>query len=129
MFAHVWKMRARKKRAEAYEKFAQQITFPALQKLEGCLAAYCLKVFESRRPQYLWVVFWKDQRALEAARAHPVWREQIRRFEEGRFYKSIPLQLACECLGSFGAASAGKAKRAGGRPKSAAGLKPKRPER
>jgi heme-degrading monooxygenase HmoA len=94
-------MRARKKRAEDYEKFGMQVTLPSLRKLEGCLDAFFLKVFESQRPQYLWVVFWKDQEALEAARSHPVWREQIRKFESGKFYKTPPLELICEALGSL----------------------------
>jgi len=103
MFAHIWRMRARKKRIKEYETFGRQVTLAAFQKLDGCLEAYFVKVFESRRPEYLWVVFWRDHKALEAARTHPVWREQIRKFEGGKFYKTIPLELVCECLGSFSA--------------------------
>jgi hypothetical protein len=57
------------------------------------------------------VVFWRDQKALEAARTNPVWREQKRKFEAGKFYKTIPLELVCECLGSFGGAPARKPKK------------------
>ncbi|HZP00777.1 MAG TPA: antibiotic biosynthesis monooxygenase [Terriglobia bacterium] len=101
MFVHVWRMRARKKRVQDYEKFGLQVTLPSLRRLEGCLDAFFLKVSESRKPQYLWVVFWKDQKALEAAHSHPVWREQIRKFELGKFYKTPPLELICEALGSL----------------------------
>ena len=102
MFAHVWRMRARKKRIKDYESFGRQVTLAALQRIDGCEQAYFIKVFEARKPEYLWVVFWRDHKALEAARTSPVWREQIRKFEAGRFSKTIPLQLVCECLGSFG---------------------------
>jgi len=106
MFAHIWRMRARKKRAKDYETFGRQVTLAALQKIDGCQQAYFIKVFEARKPEYLWVVFWRDHKALEAARKDPVWREQIRKFEAGKFYKTIPLELVCECLGSFGGAPA-----------------------
>jgi hypothetical protein len=111
MFAHIWRMRARRKKTKDYESFGRQVTLAALQKIAGCQEAYFIKVFEARKPEYLWVVFWRDQKALEAARTNPVWREQIRKFEAGKFYKTIPLELVCECLGSFGGASARKAKK------------------
>jgi heme-degrading monooxygenase HmoA len=101
MFVHIWRMRGRRKKAQQYEKFGRQVTLPALKKLEGCRDAYFIKVFEARKPEYLWLVFWKDRDALEAARTNPVWREQIRKFEEGAFYKTIPLELVCEGLASF----------------------------
>jgi heme-degrading monooxygenase HmoA len=94
-------MRARKKRSEEYEKFGRQTTLAALKKIDGCEDAYFIKVFEARKPEYLWLVFWRDKDALEAARANPVWREQIKKFEAGKFYKTIPLELVCESLGSF----------------------------
>jgi hypothetical protein len=97
-------MRGKKKRAEDYEKFGRQVTLPALKKLDGCLDAYFLKVFEARKPEYLWVVLWRDNAALEAARGNPAWKDQIKKFEAGRFYKTIPLELVCESLGSFGPA-------------------------
>jgi heme-degrading monooxygenase HmoA len=102
MFVHIWRMRARKKRAKDYETFGRQLTLAALKKIDGCQEAYFFKVFEARKPEYLWVAFWRDQKALEAARANPAWREQKRKFEAGKFYKTIPLELVCECLGSFG---------------------------
>jgi len=111
MFAHIWRMRARKKRTKEYESFGRQVTLAALQKIPGCQQAYFIKVFEARKPEYLWVVFWKDQKALEAARTNPVWREQIKKFEAGKFYKTIPLELVCECLGSFGGTPARKPKK------------------
>ncbi len=101
MFAHVWKMRARRKRAEEYEKFGRQVTLPALRKIDGCLDAYFVKVFEARKPEYLWIVFWKDRDALEAARSDPAWRDQIKKFEAGKFYKTVPLELVCETVASF----------------------------
>jgi len=108
MFVHIWRMRARKKRAEDYETFGRQVTLASLKKIDGCQEAYLLKVFEGRKPEYLWVVFWRDQKALEAARANPVWREQKRRFEAGKFCKTIPLELVCDCLSSFSGAPARK---------------------
>jgi len=111
MFAHIWRMRARKKKIKNYESFGRQVTLAALKKIDGCQEAYFIKVFEARKPEYLWVVFWRDQKALEAARTNPVWREQIRKFEAGKFYKTIPLELVCECLGSFGGAPARKPKK------------------
>jgi heme-degrading monooxygenase HmoA len=116
-------MRGKKKRAEDYEKFGRQVTLPALKKLDGCLDAYFLKVFEARKPEYLWVVLWRDKEALEAARGNPAWKEQIKKFEAGKFYKTIPLELVCESLGSFGA-TAGKPKKAG---KSEKSEKPEEP--
>jgi len=101
MFAHVWKMRARRKRAEEYEKFGRQVTLPALRKIDGCLDAYFVKVLEARKPEYLWIVFWKDRDALEAARSDPAWRDQIKKFEAGNFYKTVPLELVCETVASF----------------------------
>jgi len=101
MFIHIWRMRGRKKKAEEYEKFGRQVTLPALKKLDGCLDAHFIKVFESRKPEYLWLVYWRDKDALEAARTNPAWRDQIKRFEAGQFYKTIPLELVCESLGSF----------------------------
>lgn len=109
MFAHIWRMRARKKRIKDYESFGRQVTLAALRKIDGCQQAYFIKVFEARKPEYLWVVFWRDHKALEAARANPLWREQIRKFEAGKFYKTIPLELVCECLTSFGGTPAGGA--------------------
>ncbi len=111
MFVHIWRMRARKKRTKDYESFGRQVTLAALKKIDGCQEAYFIKVFEARKPEYLWLVFWRDQKALEAARANPVWREQKRKFEAGKFYKTIPLELVCECLASFGGAPARKPKR------------------
>ncbi len=101
MFVHIWRMRGRKKKAEDYEKFGRQVTLPTLKKIDGCVDAHFVRVFEARKPEYLWLVFWKDQEALEAARTNPAWREQIKKFEEGKFYKTIPLELVCESLGSF----------------------------
>jgi heme-degrading monooxygenase HmoA len=90
---------------EEFEKFARQVTIPALKKIPGCLDAYFLRVHESRKPEYLWVVFWKDHGALEAARTNPAWREQAKKFEAGNFYKTIPLELVCEELASLGSAA------------------------
>ena len=112
MFVHIWRMRARKKRAGDYEKFGQQVTIPALKKIDGCQGAHFIKVFEARKPEYLWLVFWKDHRALEAARTNAAWREQIKKFEAGKFYKTIPLELVCETLGSFGAAGPERVRKA-----------------
>ncbi len=112
MHVHIWRMRARKKKVESYEKFGQQVTLPALKKIDGCIEAQFLKVFEARKPEYLWVVFWRDHKALEAARDNPVWRDQIKKFEAGKFYKTIPLELVCESLGSFGAIGAAKTRKA-----------------
>jgi len=105
MFAHIWRLRARRKKTKDYENFARQVTLSTFQKI-GCQQAYLLKVFESRKPEYLWVVFWRDQKALEAARTNPVWREQKKKFEAGNFSKTIPLELVCECLASFGSTPA-----------------------
>ena len=112
MFIHIWRMRARKKRFEEYEKFGRQVTLPALKKIDGCLDAHFIRVYEARKPEYLWLVFWRDQAALEAARTNPVWKDQIRRFEAGKFYKTIPLELVCESLASFAGAGVEKAKKA-----------------
>lgn len=101
MFVHIWKMRARKKRVEDYEKFGRQVTLPSLKKIDGCEGAYFIKIFEARKPEYLWLVFWRDHKALEDARTNPLWREQIKRFEAGNFYKSIPQEFVCETLESF----------------------------
>jgi quinol monooxygenase YgiN len=100
MVAHIWRMRAKKKKTEAYEKFGLTVTLAALRKIKGCLEAHFMRV-ASRKPEYLWVVLWEDQDALEAARNNPAWREQIRKFEAGQFYKTIPLELVCQSLGSF----------------------------
>lgn len=111
MFVHIWKMRCRKKKVEDYEKFGRQVTLPALKKIEGCLDAYFIRVFEARKPEYLWLAFWRDREALETARATPAWREQIKKFESGKFYKSIPLELVCETLASFEAPGHEKARK------------------
>ena len=111
MFAHIWRMRARKKRTKDYESFGRQVTLAALQKIDGCQQVYFIKVFEARKPEYLWVVFWRDHKALEAARTNPAWRDQIRKFEAGKFYKTIPLELVCECLCSFGGSATRVAKK------------------
>jgi hypothetical protein len=96
-------MRARKKRVEEYEKFGRQVTLPSLKKIDGCLGAHFIKLFEARKPEYLWLVFWRDHKALEQARTNPLWREQIKRFEAGKYYKSSPLELVCESVESFSA--------------------------
>jgi heme-degrading monooxygenase HmoA len=101
MFVHIWRMRGRKKRTEEYEKFGRQVTLPALKKLDGCVDAQFIRVFEARKPEYLWLVFWRDKEALEAARTNTAWRDQIKKFEAGKFYKTIPLELVCESLASF----------------------------
>ena len=111
MFVHIWRMRGRKKKAEDYEKFGRQVTLPTLKKIDGCLDAHFIKVFEARKPEYLWLVFWKDKDALEAARTNPLWRDQIKRFEAGNFYKTIPLELVCESLGTFDNAGPEKARK------------------
>src|SRR5208337_2486212 len=111
MFVHIWRMRAKKKRIEDYEKFGRQVTLPSLKKIDGCLGAHFIKLFEARKPEYLWLVFWRDHKALEQARTNPLWREQIKRFEAGKYYKSIPLELVCETLESF-TADLAKPKRA-----------------
>ncbi len=108
MFVHIWRMKGRKKRAEEYEKFGRQVTLPTLKKIEGCVDAQFIKVFEARKPEYLWLVFWRDKNALEAARTNPAWREQIKKFEAGKFYKTIPLELVCESLASFSDAGSDK---------------------
>src|SRR5208283_3815584 len=103
MFVHIWRMRARKKRVDDYERFGRQVTLPSLKKIDGCLGAHFIKLFQSRKPEYLWLVFWRDHKSLEQARTNPLWREQIKRFEAGKFYKSIPLELVCETVESFSA--------------------------
>ena len=103
MFVHIWRMRARKKRVEEYEKFGRQVTLPSLKKIDGCVGAHFIKISGARKPEYLWLVFWRDQKALEQARTNPLWREQIKRFEAGNYYKSIPLELVCESVESFSA--------------------------
>ena len=100
MVAHVWRMRGKKKKVADYEKFGLQVTLNALRKIKGCVEAHFMRV-ESRKPEYLWVVLWEDQDALEAARDNPAWKEQIKKFEAGGFYKTIPLELVCQSLGSF----------------------------
>lgn len=117
MFAHIWRMRGKKKKTEDYEKFGRQVTLSTLKKIDGCLDAHFLKVFEARKPEYLWVVLWRDQEALEAARTNPAWRDQIKRFEAGRFYKTIPIEWVCESLGSFQEPAAEKPKKAEKSPK------------
>jgi quinol monooxygenase YgiN len=117
MFVHIWRMRARKKSVAEYEKFGRQVTLPSLKKIDGCLGAHFVRTFQSRKPEYLWLVFWTDHKALERARTNPLWREQIKKFEAGNFYKSIPLELVCEGIDSFGA-PAEKAKRTVGAVKS-----------
>jgi len=94
-------MRARKKRVADYEKFGRQVTLPSLKKIEGCLDAHFIRVSQARRPEYLWLVFWTDQKALERARTNPIWRDQIKQFEAGNFYKSIPQELVCEAIDSL----------------------------
>ena len=111
MFVHIWRMRARKKRVEDYEKFGRQVTLPSLKKIDGCMGAHFIRIFQARKPEYLWLVIWRDHKALEQARTNPLWREQIKRFEAGKFYKSIPLELVCEVVESF-SASPVKPKRA-----------------
>lgn len=101
MFVHIWRMRARKKRVQDYERFGRQVTLPSLKKIEGCLGAHFVKLDQARKPEYLWLVFWTDHKALEQARAHPLWREQIKRFEAGNYYKSIPQEFVCETVESF----------------------------
>jgi len=115
MFAHIWRMRARRKKTEEYEEFGRQVTLQALQKIEGCQQAYFVKVFEARKPEYFWVVLWRDAEALEAARSSPVWRDQKKKFEAGKFSKTIPLELECECLASFARPPARAAKKKAGR--------------
>ena len=110
MVAHVWRMRGRKKTVSEYEKFGLQVTLNALRKIKGCVEAHFMRV-ESRKPEYLWVVLWENQDALEAARNNPVWKEQIKKFEAGQFYKTIPLELVCQSLGSF-STRAGKSRSA-----------------
>ena len=112
MFIHIWRMRAKKKRVEDYEKFGRQVTLPSLKKIDGCVGAHFIKISGARKPEYLWLVFWRDQKALEQARTNPLWREQIKRFEAGKYYKTIPLELVCEALESFSAVLA-KPKRTG----------------
>jgi hypothetical protein len=104
-------MRARKKCVEEYEKFGRQVTLPSLRKIDGCVGAHFIKIFQARKPEYLWLVFWRDHKALEHARTNPLWRDQIKRFEAGKFYKSIPLEFVCETLESF-TVDLGKPKRA-----------------
>ncbi len=103
MFVHIWRMRARKKKVGDYEKFGRQVTLPSLKKIDGCLGAHFIKLFEARKPEYLWLVFWRDHKALEQARTNPLWREQIKRFEAGNYYKSIPIEMVCESVESFSA--------------------------
>ena len=101
MFIHIWRMRARKKSIEGYEKFGRQVTLPSLKKIDGCVGAHFIKIFQARKPEYLWLVFWRDHKALDQARTNPIWRDQIKKFEAGKFYKSIPLEFVCETLESF----------------------------
>jgi quinol monooxygenase YgiN len=127
MFVHIWRMRARKKRVEEYEKFGRQLTLPSLKKIDGCIGAHFVKIFQSRKPEYLWLVFWKDHDALEKARTNALWREQIKRFEAGKFCKSIPIEYVCEGLDSF-TASAPKPKRPSRPGKAVKAAPPEEPE-
>ncbi len=127
MFVHIWRMRARKKRIEEYEKFGRQVTLPSLRKIDGCLGAHFIRLHQARKPEYLWLVYWRDHKALEQARTNPLWREQIKRFEAGKFYKSIPLELVCETVESFTATLA-KPKRAAKPTKSAKAAPAEEPE-
>ena len=102
MFVHIWKMRARKKKTKTYEEFGRQVTLPALKRIPGFLDAHFIRLYGARKPEYFWFVFWKDKDALEAARTNAAWREQIKKFEAGGFYKSIPMEWVCELLASAG---------------------------
>ena len=102
MFVHIWKMQARKKKTKTYEAFGRQVTLPALKKIPGCLDAHFIRLYGARKPEYFWFVFWKDKEALDAARTNAAWREQIKKFEAGGFYKSIPMEWVCELLASAG---------------------------
>jgi len=102
MFVHIWKMRARKKKTKAYEEFGRQVTLPALKRIPGFLDAHFIRLYGARKPEYFWFVFWKDKESLEAARTNAAWREQIKKFEAGGFYKSIPMEWVCELLASAG---------------------------
>ena len=42
------------------------MTMASLNRIEGCEHAYFIKVFEARKPEYFWVVFWRDQKALKS---------------------------------------------------------------
>ena|SRR5271157_2716639 len=126
MFVHIWRMRARKKRIEEYEKFGRQVTLPSLKKIDGCVGAHFIKIFQARKPEYLWLVFWRDHKALEQARTNPLWRDQIKRFEAGKFYKSIPLEFVCESLESF-TVDLARPKRAA-KPRKAGKVAPPEPE-
>ena len=72
-------------------------------------------------------MFWRDHKALEQARTNPLWREQIKRFEAGKYYKSIPLELVCESVESFSATLA-KPKKASKPAKARKTLKSEEPE-
>jgi heme-degrading monooxygenase HmoA len=128
MYVHIWRMKGKKKKAEDYEKFGRQVTLPALKKLDGCVHAHFIRVFEARKPEYLWLVFWRDKEALEAARGNPAWRDQIKKFEAGKFYKTIPLELVCESLGWFGGPSEGKSKKSNSSSKRTRSGKSEEPE-
>ena len=112
MFVHIWKMRARKKKTKAYEEFGRQVTLPALKKIPGCVDAHFIRLYGARKPEYFWFVLWKDKEALEAARTNVAWREQIKKFEAGGFYKSIPMEWVCELLASAGERPVPKAPKA-----------------
>lgn len=101
MLIYIWKMRARKKKVEDYEKFGRQVTLPTLKKMEGCRGAHFIRTVHSRRPEYLWLVFWTDRKALERARTSPLWRDQLKKFKAGNFHKAIPLELLGEGIESF----------------------------
>jgi hypothetical protein len=128
MFVHIWRMRARKKRVEDYEKFGRQVTLPSLKKIDGCLGAHFIRLFQSRKPEYLWLVYWRDQKALDQARTNPLWRDQIKRFEAGKYNKSIPLELVCESVESFTATLTAPKRAKPGKPARSARLKRLRAE-
>ena len=118
MFVHIWKMRARKKKTKTYEEFGRQVTLPALKRIPGFLDAHFIRLYGARKPEYFWFVFWKDKEALEAARTNAAWREQIKKFEAGGFYKSIPMEWVCELLASAGDRPSLRAPKAKKSPKS-----------
>ena len=68
MFVHIWRMRARKKRVDDYEKFGRQVDAALAEENRRLPGRPFIKLFQSRKPEYLWLVFWRDHKALEQAR-------------------------------------------------------------
>jgi heme-degrading monooxygenase HmoA len=72
MIARIWRGRAEKARADAYQTHVTKTVFPSLKELAGHRGAWLLRREVDGRTEFLALTLWESRQAVEAFAGHDI---------------------------------------------------------